>query len=133
VTSPFYRIREYDGLVIGLGTRYRYAFTIGHVAEELNPRTREYDFEERPRKMIIRTGDQEIPYEFRVLRPELPREFDRLTRTLRKEKLLRYVTVSGLPCAVLRAGPYLRRAEELAEQNLWIIRVPEDYTPKAAA
>jgi aminoglycoside N3'-acetyltransferase len=126
VTSPFYRLREFDGIVVGLGTRYRYAFTIGHVIEELHPRLREHDFEERLRKMIIVDGDVEIPYEFRVLRQDLPREFNRLTRILRKDKVLRYVTAAGLPCAVVKADPFIRRSLQLAEENRYIVRTPPD-------
>jgi aminoglycoside N3'-acetyltransferase len=127
VTSPLYRLREFDGIVVGLGTRYRYAFTIGHVIEELHPRLRQHDFEERVRKMIIVDGDIEIPYEFRVLRHDLPREFGRFTRLLRKEKILRYVTGAGLPCAVAKADPFIRRSLQLAEENRYIVRTPADF------
>ena len=48
----------------------------------------------------------EIPYEFRVLRPDLPREFNRLTRILRKDKVLRYVTAAGLPCSCQSRPPF---------------------------
>jgi len=127
VTSPFYRLREFDGMVVGLGTRYRYAFTIGHVIEELHPRLRQYDFEKRSRKMIIVDGKVETPYEFRVLRSDLPREFTRLTRILRRDRLLRYVTVRGLPCAVAKADPFIRRTLELAEENRYIVRTPAQF------
>jgi len=126
ITSPFYRLREFEGIVVGLGTRYRYAFTIGHVIEELHPRLRQHDFDEHLRKMIIVDGDVEIPYEFRVLRRGLPREFNRLTRILRKDKVLRYVTAAGLPCAVLKADRFIRRSLQLAEENKYIVRTPSD-------
>ena len=121
VTSPFYRLREFEGIVVGLGTRYRYAFTIGHVIEELHPRLRQHDFEKSSRRMIIVDEGGEIPYEFRVLRPDLPREFNRLTRILRKDKVLRYVTAAGLPCAVVKADPFIRRSLQLAEENRYIV------------
>jgi len=124
VTSPFYRLREYDGLVVGLGRRYRYTFTITHVAEELNPRSREIAFDAHPRRMIIADGDVQIPYEFRVLVPGLPREYERISRDMRKNHILRYVTIKGLPCAVTRAEPFLRRAMELADENKYILKTP---------
>jgi aminoglycoside N3'-acetyltransferase len=124
VTSPFYRLRECDGLVIGLGRQYRYAFTITHVPEELNPRSREIAFDERLRKMMIVDGDLEFPYEFRVLRPGLPREYERISRVMRRDKILQYVSAKGLPCAVTRADPFLDRAMELAEQNNYILKAP---------
>src|SRR5262249_23506072 len=127
VTSPFYRLCEFDGIVVGLGTRYRYAFTIGHVIEELHPRLREHDFEKRLRKMIVVDGDAEFGYEFRVLRPDLPREFNRLIRILRKDKILRYVPAAGLPCAVAKAVPFIRRSLQLAEENRYIVRTPADF------
>jgi aminoglycoside N3'-acetyltransferase len=127
VTSPIYRLREFDGIVVGLGTRYRYAFTIGHVIEELHPRLRQHDFEERVRKMIIVDGDIQIPYELRVLRHDLPREFSRFTRILRKDKILRYVTAAGLPCALAKADPFIRRSLQLAEENRYIVRTPADF------
>jgi aminoglycoside 3-N-acetyltransferase len=126
VTSPFYRLCEFEGIVVGLGTRYRYAFTIGHVIEELHPRLRQHDFEKRLRTMIIVDGRAEIPYQFHVLRPDLPREFNRFTRILRKDKVLRYVTVSGLPCAVVKADTFIRRSLLLAEENRYIVRTPAD-------
>jgi aminoglycoside 3-N-acetyltransferase len=122
VTSPFYRLREYDGLVVGLGRRYRYTFTITHVPEELNSRSREIAFDPRPRKMSVVDGDVQIPYEFRVLIPGLPREYERISRVLRKTNILRYVKVKGLPCAVARAEPFLRRAMELADENKYILK-----------
>jgi len=124
VTSPFYRLREYDGLVVGLGTRYRYAFTITHVAEDLNLRSREIAFDPHPRRMIVVDGAVEIPYEFQVLIPGLPREYERISRVMRKYKILRYVTVNGLPCAVTRAEPFLKMAMELAEKNNYILKAP---------
>src|SRR4029079_17454806 len=123
-TSPFYKLREFDGIVAGLGTRYRYAFTIGHVVEEIHPKLQQHDFEERVRKMVIVDGDKQIPYEFRVLKPDLPREFNRLTRTLRNDKVLRYITAGGLPCAVVHADTFLRRSLQLAEENRYIVRIP---------
>jgi aminoglycoside N3'-acetyltransferase len=122
VTSPFYRLREYDGLVVGLGRRYRYAFTITHVPEELNPRSREMAFDPRPRTMTVVDGDVEVPYEFRVLIPGLPREYERISRVMRKHNILRYVTAKGLPCAVTRAEPFLHRAMELADENNYILK-----------
>jgi aminoglycoside 3-N-acetyltransferase len=124
VTSPFYRLREFDGLVVGLGRRYRYTFTITHVAEELNPRSLEIAFESRPRRMIVIDGDVQIPYEFRVLIPGLPREYERISRDMRKNHILRYVTIKGLACAVTRAEPFLRRALELADDNKYILKAP---------
>ena len=130
VKSPFYRLREFDGIVVGLGRRYRYSFTITHVAEELNPISREIAFDELPRKMIITDGDREIPYEFRILRPGLPREYERISRIMRKDKILRYVTRAGLPCAVTRADPFLRRALQLAEENNYILKATRTLTPQ---
>lgn len=124
-TSPFYRIRERDGLMIGLGRRFRYGFTITHVPEELNAAAREFAYEKRPRKMVIIDGDREIPYEFRVFKPGMPREYERIARIMRKEKILRYVSRAGLPCAVARAEPFLRKALRLAEENNYILRVPD--------
>jgi aminoglycoside 3-N-acetyltransferase len=122
VTSPFYRLREYDGLVVGLGKRYRYSFTITHVAEELNPRSREIAFDPLPQKMTIVDGDVEIPYEFRVLIPGLPREYERISRVMRNHNVLRYVTAKGLPCAVARAKSFLEIAMELADTNNYILK-----------
>ena len=130
VTSPFYRLREFDGIVVGLGTRYRYAFTIGHVIEELHPPLRQHDFEKRLRTMIIVDGRAEIPYQLRVLRPDLTREFHRLTRILRKDRVLRYVTAAGLPCAVVKADTFIRRSMQLAEENRYIVRIPAHWTPE---
>jgi hypothetical protein len=74
--------------------------------------------------MTVVDGDVQIPYEFRVLVPGLPREYERISRDMRKNHILRYVSMNGLPCAVTRAEPFLRRALELADENKYILKTP---------
>jgi hypothetical protein len=70
-------------------------------------------------------GAVEIPYEFQVLIPGLPREYERISRVMRRHNILRYVTVKGLPCAVTRAEPFLKMAMELANKNNYILKAPK--------
>ena len=121
-TSPLYKLRDYNGLVIGLGARYRYGFGPTHVPEEINTKARELAFEERPRRMILIDGSREIPYEFRVFRRGVSREYERIEKIMLREKILRYFTVGGLELTVGNADAFIARGLELAEENNYILR-----------
>jgi aminoglycoside 3-N-acetyltransferase len=122
IQSPFYRMKEYEGLVIGLGTRLRNAFTILHVAEDLNPVSRELAFDERPRVMMVDDGVAEIPCELRIMRPGVEREYRRVERILLDEGILRYVRTRGLQCAVTSARAFIERTLKLADENAYLLR-----------
>ena len=122
VTSPFYKLRECDGLVVGLGTQYRYGFGPTHVVEELDPNSRALSFESEPRRMVVKDGSHEFEYEFCVLLPNVNREYERIANIMLRDKILRYVTVCGLPCLSGNADAFIRRGLELAAENNYIIR-----------
>jgi aminoglycoside 3-N-acetyltransferase len=122
MSSPFYKLREFNGLVIGLGTQYRYGFGPTHVVEELDPKSRALAFESELRKMTIKDGSHEFDYEFRVFRPKVNREYERIANIMLRDKILRYVTVCGLPCLSGNADAFIRRGLELAAENNYIIR-----------
>jgi aminoglycoside 3-N-acetyltransferase len=122
MSSPFYRLGEFDGRVIGLGTRYRYGFSITHVAEEVVPEARALALEEEPRKMTIVNGSLEIPYEFQVFRAGVLRDYEHVEKIMLRENILRYAKISGLHCTTANAAAFLRRSLELAAQNNYILR-----------
>ncbi len=113
--SPMYKLREYDGLVVGLGTKPDETFTILHVPEELHPAMRAYAYDPQPRVMTIIDGSRRIPYRFHVLRADSER--DRLEhgllRALVKEGVIKSVARRGLRCAVARADHVIDRTLEL--------------------
>ena len=131
ITSPFYKLRQYKGLVVGLGTRLRHALTILHVPEELNPQARELAFEESPRTMRIVNGPDEILYEFRVMRKGVARKYKSVERTLLQAGVLRYVRAAGLQCAVTEAGAYIDLGLELARRNSYMLRARASQTSNA--
>ncbi|MBF0626368.1 MAG: AAC(3) family N-acetyltransferase, partial [Magnetococcales bacterium] len=58
-TSPFYRLRDCGGRVVGLGTQTE-SFTIQYVPEELHPRCRNLVFHPDPVPMPVLDGDQRL-------------------------------------------------------------------------
>ncbi len=130
-TSPFYKLREYNGVVIGLGTRLRNAFTILHVPEELHPAARELAFDPRPRRMTIVNGSDSFVYEFRVMRTDVNREYARVEQILLREGVLRYLQVGGLQCAATHADAYIHRGLRLASENAYMLRTYHSLVPSA--
>jgi aminoglycoside 3-N-acetyltransferase len=120
--SPFCRLRESNGIVVGLGTRLRNAFTILHVAEDLNPDSRELAFEAHPRQLIVDDGSGERLFELRVMRTDVSREYGRVERILLDEGVLRYTRVHGLQCAKTNAAEFIDRTLRLAEANAYLLR-----------
>jgi aminoglycoside N3'-acetyltransferase len=118
--SPFYRMRFYDGLVVGLGVGLRQAFTIVHVIEELHPRTRELVFQETPYHMTIIDGAQTISYTSYALKGGVRRNPADLEKALLKDGTLRYVARRGLLFSVAQAGAFIERGLELIEKKVYI-------------
>lgn len=115
--SPMYKLGERGGVVVGLGTRPRDTYTILHVPEELDPVTRAWAYEERPRVMTIVDGTRHFPYQFHVLRADAERErfeLDLLNALLR-ERVVRSVVAGGLPCSAAPADRVIERALQLIE------------------
>lgn len=117
-TSPIYKLREYGGLVVGLGTSMRESFTIQHVPEELHARTREDAYEARSRVMTIIDGSRRIPYTLRVMRPD-DGQFDDIEKLLLNEGTLKYINRRGLKCAVTDADRFVTRTLDLIDQGMY--------------
>lgn len=119
-TSPICKLRECGGIVAGLGTGLRDSFTILHVPEEVHSEAREHFLEKQPRKMAIIDGDTEIDYEFRVLRGDALRNYDRVENALARDGTLKYVSAGGLRCAVVNADRFIRKAMELIDVGRYL-------------
>lgn len=117
--SPMYRLREYGGLVVGVGTRPGETFTILHVPEELHPTTWAYAFDPEPRAMTIVDGARRIPYRFHVLRADAERDSleHRLLGALLKEGVISVVARRGLKCTVARADEVIERSLTLIDRH----------------
>jgi aminoglycoside 3-N-acetyltransferase len=119
--SPIYRLQEYGGLVIGLGTGLRDSFTILHVAEEVHPKAQDHFFERDMRTMMIVDGSGcEMPYTFHALRADVRRDYGRVERVLVDEGILQYIVVGGLRCAVTHAQWFISRAMQLVEDGRYL-------------
>jgi aminoglycoside N3'-acetyltransferase len=118
--SPIYRLREFDGVVVGLGTGLRDSFTILHVPEELHPKARARFFESHSRTMTIVDDGHELSYTFHALRPDVRRTYSRVERVLVREGILRYVTAKGLRCAVTNAGAFIDRCMRLVDEGRYL-------------
>jgi aminoglycoside 3-N-acetyltransferase len=113
--SPFFKLQNFGGIVVGLGVRLNRGFTILHVAEELHPKAREFAFEKVPYKMSIIQKDQSIPYELYPLRADVRRNLRVIEKALLKDGTLRYTKKSGLPSSVTRADRFITRCQELID------------------
>lgn len=115
--SPMYKLQDYGGRVVGLGTRAEETFTILHVPEELHSEARAYAYEDERRMMTIVVGAQKIPYAVDVLRAAAGR--DRLEhgllKTLLREGVIKSLSERGLRCCVARADQVIQRALELID------------------
>jgi aminoglycoside 3-N-acetyltransferase len=118
--SPFYRIAEHKGLVIGVGTGLRDSFTILHVPEELHTLARKRFFEEKVRTMTVFDGEEEFEYTFRVLRASAERNYDRVETALLRDGTLRYLKSGGLSCAVAEANTFIQRSMQLIEEGRYL-------------
>jgi aminoglycoside 3-N-acetyltransferase len=119
--SPIFRLQDYNGLVVGLGTGLRDSFTILHVAEECHPKARRYFFEDTPRTTVV-VGKQknEIVFRFPVLRDNVVRNYNRVENALIQQGVLRYVTRSGFRCAVTTAQRFIAASMKLVDQDRYL-------------
>ena len=119
--SPIFRLQDYDGLVVGLGTGLRDSFTILHVAEECHPKARKHFFEDAPRAMTVAGKDKkEIVCRFPVLRDSVHRNYDRVENALLRQGVLRYVTRSGFRCAVTNAKRFIAASMKLVDEDKYL-------------
>jgi aminoglycoside 3-N-acetyltransferase len=118
--SPFYRMAEHNGLVIGAGTSLRDSFTILHVPEELHAVARKRFFEEKVQTMTVFDGEEEFEYTFRVLRATAERDYDRVEAALLRDGTLRYLKSRGLSCAVTDANTFIQRSMQLIEEGRYL-------------
>jgi aminoglycoside 3-N-acetyltransferase len=119
--SPIFRLQDYDGLVVGLGTGLRDSFTILHVAEECHPYARKYFFEDVERSMATVGKDRnEIVCRFPVLRDSVVRNYGRVESALVRQGVLRYVARSGLRCAVTKAKEFITASMKLVDEDRYL-------------
>jgi aminoglycoside 3-N-acetyltransferase len=119
--SPIYRMQDYGGLVIGLGTGLRDSFTILHVAEEVHPKAHDHFFEHEMRAMTtVDASGCEMPYTFQALRTDVRRDYGRVERVLVNEGILQYIAAGGLRCAVTNAQRFISRTMLLVEEGRYL-------------
>ncbi len=110
--SPFYKLREHDGVVVGIGAGLE-IFPIIHVAEELHTAARLRVFEKEVRTVRMSENNAAFEYAYRALREGVERDYDFLEQTLLRDGTLRYYSKGGLKCEVLGADAFLRRNMDL--------------------
>ena len=118
--SPFYKMAEHKGLVLGVGTGLRDSFTILHVPEELHAIARKRFFEEKVDTMTVFDGEEQFEYTFRVLRANAERNYERVEAALLRDRTLRYLKSGGLSCAVTDAKTFIQRSMQLAEEGKYL-------------
>lgn len=116
-TSPFFRLQEHDGLVVGLGVGLREGFTILHVAEELHPRVRSLVFDPRPRRMRLVEDSTVLPYDLLPLRANVTRDLKRMEKLFRADGTLLYTVRGGLLFSCARAERFIQRGLELLDRG----------------
>jgi aminoglycoside 3-N-acetyltransferase len=119
--SPTFRLSDYDGLVVGLGTGLRDSFTILHVAEECHPNARKRFFEDAKRTMTVVTRDRrEIICRFPVLRDSVVRNYDRVETALIRQGAFRYVKSSGFRCGITNARQFIAASMKLVDEGRYL-------------
>ncbi len=117
-TSPFYKIGNFEGHVVGLGTRLE-SYTILHVADDLHPKRSNTVFAEGHSTWLI-GGESQIEYRLSPLRPDASRNLARVEKELLRRGVLMYITVAGLQCATAAAADFIRASMQLAEENVFL-------------
>jgi aminoglycoside N3'-acetyltransferase len=112
-SSPFCRMREQGGIVVGIGTDTRNGFTILHAAEYLHPEAREYAFSSDRAVLPIKSGDETIEYAFRSLRRDLNRRHRKIESELRATRTLIYARKAGLLIASAATDEFIERTLQI--------------------
>ena len=102
--SPFWRMREHDGIVVGLGVRLWSGFTVLHSAEAMHPPAHAYAFaDDEPIPMTVTDRDRTFEYVLHPLRGGLDRDIRRVERELHRAGVIRTIRPAGLRLSVTRA------------------------------
>lgn len=106
IWSPYYRICQHGGLVVGIGLSLIKAMTILHVAEEVADRdwpVKQFFYERRFVVIDALGGQREVTV--RERRPEFVRSLmlNDVRRDLSREGLLKEFSVGGVACAIADA------------------------------
>lgn len=124
-TSPFQRLREVAGLVVGLGTDME-PFTIQYAAEALHPRYGRMVFAAEPQTLWIRVGSEQLAYPLHVTRVRRDyRRMERFGQIFLEEGLARRQRAKGLFVTVVRAEDFLNRYLRLMDEGLLLFH-PEE-------
>jgi aminoglycoside N3'-acetyltransferase len=122
--SPFCRMREYGGVVIGIGVGVSDAFTIAHSGEYLHPTARDYAFSLEPTVMSIQDGEKMIDYAFRPQRPRLDRRSRKTESALRKRGVLSYARHAGLLVSSASADAFIEETCRLISEGSYYDSFP---------
>ncbi len=101
--SPFWRMREQNGIVLGLGVRLWSGFTVLHSAEAMHPPAHAYAFDTEPIRMTVTDGERSFDYDLHPLRGGLDRDIRRTERDLHRAGVIRTIRPAGLRLSVARA------------------------------
>lgn len=115
-TSPFCKMADYAGIVIGIGVPPETA-TILHVPEYLHPTSRKQQYATDCVSMEIVTGDTTIAYELCPLRGDTTRYYGRAIRALRQSGVLTIITMKGLRCCCAPVKELIAHSLKLIDGN----------------
>ena len=117
-TSPFYKLKDVDGSVVGIGTRLE-SYTILHVADELHPKRREDVFADI-HSTVITNGGAPFQYDVRPLKPDASRRMAQVEKAMLDRGALQYVSASGLKCSTAKASDFIRTSLELIDEGRFL-------------
>ncbi len=118
--SPFLKLADCRGIIVGVGARMGKYFTIMHAVEELHPRTRELLFEKTPYEIKIVNGAETIAYSSHALRTGMKRNVVLLEDVLRADGTVHGFTKSGLLFDAADAKALVEHGLELIERKVYI-------------
>ena len=114
--SPFYKMRELNGLFVGLGVP-PITFTLNHVAEELHPITYNYNYDNTIIRMEVISDDMRFDYDVNILRTDRHRNYWPAINILKSENILRHERHHGLEVCCVSVKEFLERSVGIIESG----------------
>lgn len=115
--SPYYKMKQYDGVVVSVGVHPKDSIIVLHVPEELHPKTYEYHYEKTACPLIIKNGEEEIHYDIYPLRSDRERNFGLPIGIMIKEGVIFYKKHKGLEVSSVTTDAFIKRGFSLIEEG----------------
>lgn len=117
--SPFHRLYEGDGLVVGLGVGLFQGYTVLHTAEVLHPRIRNIVVAPDPLTCDVSDGDWSGEVEVHTLRRDVRRNLKALEASLLSRGVLTYDSADGFLLSSASAYAFVEESIRCMDQGIY--------------